>query len=189
MRTSLFLIIFLTFPNAFAGVIELGVSGNYRQSYYGYDSATDKKSYNIYTTVTGSFSYYFAEQSAVELSYTDGTNDENRPQYKTRTFIQVYGLDFMYTLVEGKEAPFKPYVKIGAAYQIKRSQYKQVNQDPINLGQIRGWSPSAGVGLRLLFGSFVIRTGLEVISSPLDTGDDGPLSFDIAARAGLSWMF
>ncbi len=95
----------------------------------------------------------------------------------------------MYTLVAGKDAPFKPYVKLGAAYQEKRSQYKQVNQDPINLGRIRGWSPSAGVGLRILMGSFVIRTGCEVITSPLDTGDDDPIAFDIAARAGISWMF
>ena len=132
--------------------------------------------------------------SALELSYTDGISSNYTDEYNSVASFQLVGLDFVLSFGE-KEASFKPYVKVGAAYEKKRLSYTQVipgttsYQDAI-VEQSEGPCPSAGVGFRLGFGeNFAIKAGIESWTSPLFTNDGQPITYDIAGRAGISWLF
>lgn len=160
--------------------MELGVSGSYRKTSY------DKKNYYEYKSVTGSVAYYFWEMSALEFSYTRATTEEKKTDYVSRSFIEMYGMDFIFSMAS-RESLFQPYVKFGAAYQQKESSYKFTTHDAVELDPIKGIAPSAGLGFKLIFaGNFALKCGLDVWSSPISSSES---TFDYAARAGLSWIF
>ena len=110
-----------------AGVWEIGASGSYRRQNIAQDAVDEAQS------LTGSLSFYFSEQSAIELSYTDGTskrsinpNDVNG--HITTSIYKSIGLDFIYTFGQGS---VKPYVKAGTQYILVKKivdQYKQAGQ-------------------------------------------------------------
>lgn len=159
---------------------EVGASGSYRKTYQ------NKDNFSTYTSATGSLANYFWDFSALELNYTRARTDEVRIDYRSRGFIEIYGIDLIITFADRK-APFQPYIKVGANYQIKEVQYKQVNQDVVTLPKVEGWAPSGGIGLKLMIGkSFAIKAGVDVWSSPLDEED---VTYDYAGRVGISLIF
>lgn len=180
VKCLLLTFVFLLFQPARAGYFEISASGSYRKTTY------DKDNYYEYRSATGSIAYYFWEMSALELSYTRAITNEQKTDYESRGFIEMYGADLIFTM-GGKQSLFQPYIKFGAAYQIKESSYKLVNQDAVELEPIKGVSPSAGVGFKLIFAkNFALKFGIDVWSSPLNEEES---TYDYAGRAGISWIF
>lgn len=170
----------LALPNlARAGFVEIGASGNYRKFF------VDQLNYSESLSYTGSLSYYFWNSSALEASYTNGRAKSISPTQQNQTDFEMYGLDLVLSFAP-RESAFKPYIKLGGAYQKKRIIFLLQNTDPIER-RVEGTSPSAGFGFRLsLTESFGIRAGIDAWTSPLNVE---PVTYDVAGRAGITWMF
>ena len=191
-RLSVLLVAFvISGSEAQAGFIEIGASGSYKKSNIGTDSFDESQS------ITGSFSYYFDESSALELSYTDGVNrrrlGEGQPNGQlTNMTYKMTGLDLVVTLGD-REATIRPYVKIGGVYIMEKkitSQYwsggapfpATSREDPPAL------VPSAGIGFKLsLTKALSLKVGVEAWSSR--SVSEQPVTIDYSGRVGLSWMF
>ena len=170
---------------AYAGFIELGVSGNYRKS------SIDRDNYQESLSYTGSLTYYFWEMSALELSYTNGVsnavvNPPNDLRTNTITGFELLGLDFILTLGD-REAVLQRYVKIGGAYIRKKIIKRTATQDDRDGGSSEGLVPSAGVGFKFkLTKELSLKVGVDAWTSP---PKQQPVIVDFAGRVGLSWMF
>lgn len=171
-----------------AGVFELGASTSYRKSTITKDNFSTSESY------TGSLGYYFTDSSALEFSYTNGFSRAVTTEAETKAFFTVYGVDFILT-IGPKGATFRPYIKLGAAQIYKEIRYKQTDMDPLPAIKSSGIAPSAGLGFRLMFTeTFALKVGLEGWTSPINDsekseGETRETTYDVAARAGISWMF
>lgn len=176
---------------AHAGFIEIGASGSYKKSNIGSNSFDESQS------ITGSFSYYFDESSALELSYTDGINrriigEGQSDGQLTNMYYKMLGLDLVLT-IGAREATLRPYFKVGGVYIMDKritTQYwsggnyfaPTTVQDPAAL------VPSAGLGFKLaLSQSWSLKVGVEAWSSRSIT--EKPVTIDYSGRVGLSWMF
>lgn len=176
---------------AHAGFVEVGGSGSYKRSNIGNNSYDESQS------ITGSFSYYFDESSALELSYTDGISrrliGEGQPDGQlTNMYYKMIGLDLVLTMGD-REATIRPYIKIGGVYIMDKritTQYwsggnyftPNTVQDPAAL------VPSAGLGFKLaLTKSWSLKVGVEAWSSR--SISEQPVTIDYSGRVGLSWMF
>jgi hypothetical protein len=194
LQKLVFLIGFLLPLAVNAGVFEIGASGTYRRS------NIDQNSYDESKSITGSLSYYLDEASAIELSYTDGsnkreiTNSDKTSQVKSETSSLTYrtvGLDFIYTL-GGKEATLRPYVKMGAQYIFEK---RYVDQTFTNAGPTQGsvaedppaLVPSAGFGMTLRLSEMLsLKFGIDAWTSR--SLQSTPVTIDYAGRAGISWL-
>ncbi len=166
---------------------EVGVNYSYRKSAFDSDNNTEQQS------TTGSLSFYFWEQIALEMSYTSTlyVKKEKQPDFAgaylrtTTQYTDVYGADLIFVLADRK-ASFQPYIKGGAA-QVK---VRQVVQDEgQNAWEINynGLSPSAGVGFKLFFTeAFALRASYDAIQTP---SNNNTKITDISGRVGLSMMF
>lgn len=183
-----FAVQFLLLPSAFAGLMEISGSINYKASRF------DDANYQQSNSYTGSISYYFWDMSALELSYTDGlselsaqaTSDLQRI-YKTQ--FQMTGLDLVISFASRKQ-PVQPYIKLGAAY-LEKNLYLEVPSEGsrIKTGDQHGTVPSAGIGIKIrLSDTFSIKIGGETWSSPQNEDTTEPVTWDYAGRAGLSWF-
>lgn len=170
---------------AHAGFFELGASGNFRLS------KIDDNNYQELVSYTGTVSYYFWEMSALEFSYTQGQQTVvlKIPQDNKNTTIttfELFGLDLVLSLGD-KQAAVIPYIKMGAAY-ITKEIYREiegVRADKVDSPS--GIVPSAGIGAKIrLTNTLGIKFGVDAWSSPLDKD---PVTWDYAARAGVSWLF
>jgi outer membrane protein W len=175
-----------------AGFVEIGASASYRRSTVDVDAYDESKS------VTGSIAYYFTEASAVELSYTDGSDvrviaPDAQNWHTTSLAYKSVGLDLIYTMGP-HDATFRPYVKAGANYVLQKQIVDQYEQD----GQLYDAStpspydhyiaPSAGVGFRIgLTEALSLKAGIDAWASGPAT--QTPMTFDYMARAGLAWLF
>ena len=176
----LILLLLLAVP-AEAGFVELGASGNYRKFF------VDEANYSESLSYTGSLSYYFWSSSALEFSYTNGRAKSVSPGQQNQTDFELYGADLVITF-GSRESFFAPYVKVGIAQQKKRIVFLLPNTDLIER-RVEGLSPTAGLGFRIaLSQNFGIKVGLEAWTSPLSNNSE-PVTYDIAGRAGLTWMF
>ena len=187
----LFAILFGFSARANAGFIEVGASGSYKRSNIGANSFDESQS------ITGSFSYYFDESSALELSYTDGINrrliGEGQPNGQlTNMYYKMMGLDFVLTLGD-RESTIRPYVKVGGVYIMDKRIVTQswLNGDVFNHSPQEdppALVPSAGLGFKLaLSKSWSLKVGVEAWSSRSISED--PVTIDYSGRIGLSWMF
>ena len=172
-----------------AGIWEVGASGSYRRQNIDVDAVDEAQS------ITGSVSYYLDEQSAIELSYTDGTSKRSiSPDvvngHITMSMYKAVGLDFIYTFGTGTA---RPYVKAGGQYLLQK---KIVDQYRIAGGAFNETTvesspsvvPSIGVGFKIgLTNALSIKAGIDVWTS--DSLAVQPVKIDMAGRAGLSWMF
>ncbi len=172
-----------------AGIWEVGASGSYRRQNIAQDAVDEAQS------LTGSLSFYFNEQSAIELSYTDGTskrsispNDLNG--HITTSVYKSIGLDFIYTLMGGN---IRPYVKAGTQYLLEK---KIIDQYRVSGTAFRentvesnpAFVPSLGAGFKMgLTTSLSLKAGIDAWTS--DGLDVQPVKIDYAGRVGLSWMF
>lgn len=190
MKYLVFFLVLFASSFTYAGVVEVGGSFNYRQTSYGYDTATNTTSLTIYQSYTASLAYYFSEMSAIEFSYTSGLNNDIRPQYNADTFFQIYGADLVLTF-GSRESSLRPYIKGGGGYQLKQTMYKQPGFSPI-IDKLSGPSFSAGFGFKFgLTQNLSLKAGIEGWTTPLgkDTSGKEITSIDTAARVGLSWLF
>ncbi len=172
-----------------AGIWEVGASGSYRRQNIDVDAVDEAQS------ITGSVSYYLDEQSAIELSYTDGISKRSiSPDvingHITTSIYKAIGLDFIYTFGSGST---RPYLKVGAQYLLEKKlidQYKD-SSGPYTETVIESTPsivPSAGAGFKIsLTNALSIKLGVDAWTS--DSLAVQPVKFDVAGRAGLSWMF
>lgn len=172
---------------AFAGFMELGGSVNYRSSRY------DDNNFVESLTYTGSISYYFWETSALEMNYTTGTSKQvskatgpTEKKFTVEDNIDMTSLDLVLSFAD-RQAPFRPYVKMGAGYLVKE-RFRKVDNDPRErISKQSGIVPSGGLGLSVnVTKTFSIKLGLDAWTSPMN---EKPVVVDYAGRAGLSWIF
>ncbi|MDX9730414.1 MAG: outer membrane beta-barrel protein [Bdellovibrionales bacterium] len=176
---------------AHAGFVEIGISGSYKRSNIGANAYDESQS------LTASFSYYFDESSALELSYTDGINrrmiGESQPDGQlTNMYYKMMGLDFVLTMGQRGDR-FRPYIKVGTVYILEKRIVSQSwlsgvtfnhrpLEDPVSL------VPSAGLGFKLaLSQNWSLKIGAEAWTSR--SISESPVTIDYAGRVGLSWMF
>lgn len=181
----------LGIESARAGFVEVGASGSYKKSNIGSDSYDESQS------ITGSFSYYFDESSALEFSYTDGINRRRIGEGQadgqlTNMYYKMLGLDLVIT-IGSKESTIRPYIKVGGVYIMDKrivTQYwsggnvfpETTRKDPEAL------VPSAGIGFKLaLTQALSLKVGVEAWSSR--SVSEQPVTIDYSGRVGLSWMF
>jgi len=200
IRKHIVLLIFLlappfclsTAPNAYAGFIEIGASGSYKKSNISADA------YDESMSLTGSIAYYLTESSAIEASYTDGTNKRViSPNvvngHVTQLFYTTVGLDFIYTF-GSKDTAIRPYVKGGTNYIITKrivDQYRIADGTlwpPTPIEDTPGLVPSVGFGVRIgVTEAINLKVGVDGWTSrPLNKQ---PVTVDWFGRAGLSWFF
>ncbi len=186
---SAFLLFFLIFASlpSLAVNTEVGINYSYRKSAFDGENNTEQQS------TTGTFSFYFWEQMAIELSYTSSlyVKKEKQPDYAgaylrtTTQYTDVYGADLIFVLADRK-ARVQPYLKGGGA----SVRVKQVVQDEgQNAWDITysGLSPSLGVGFKFFFSEgFAFRASYDAIQTP--TNNNTKVT-DISGRVGLSMMF
>ena len=172
-------------PFAQAGVVELGTTFNYRTS------KVDKENFQESTSITGSFSYYFWELSAIELSYTNGRSllvskpGPTESEIRIETTYEMIGLDLVIAFA-GRKSAFQPYIKLGGAY-IEKEIVRKVDLVTSLIGSPKGLVPSAGLGFKIRFTqAFSFKVGADTWSTPLD---EDPVVWDWAGRAGVAWMF
>ena len=177
---------------AHAGFIEIGASGSFRRS------NIDVDAYDESLAVTGSFSYYFSESTAIEASYTDGQNkrviSENVANgHVTKMFYKTAGLDFVLSF-GGKESAIRPYLKVGGNYIISKrivDQYRDANNNlyPANVIEDEpGLVPSFGAGCKLgVTENLSLKLGVDGWTSR--PTNKPPVTVDYIGRAGLSLMF
>ena len=172
-----------------AGVWEIGASGSYRRQNISQDAVDEAQS------ITGSLSFYFNEQSALELSYTDGISKRSiSPDdvngHTTSSIYKSIGLDFIYTLGDGS---IKPYIKGGTQYLLVKKivdQYKvsAVAFQETTVESSPSFVPSAGLGFKMsLTNALSLKAGFDAWTS--DALSVQPVKIDYAGRVGLSWMF
>mgnify|MGYP000876557636 CR=1 FL=1 len=190
--TSFFVGLVLLAPAlARAGFVEIGASGSYKKSNIGTNSFDESQ------WITGSFSYYFDESSALELSYTDVVNrrmigEGQADGMLTNMYYKMIGLDLVITLGE-KNSTLRPYFKVGGLYIMDKRIITQswlssavynhrLQEDPPAL------VPSAGLGFKLsLAQGWSLKVGVDAWSSR--SISEQPVLIDYAGRVGLSWMF
>ena len=177
--------------NSFAGIIELSLNGNYK------NSKIDEANYKLNTGLSTSISYFFGEMSALEFSYSNSeeinslrqsvTADTQVTTYKS-TF---YGVDFVLSFASRK-SQLQPFIKIGAAKLVKKTFYKETNVDEKEIAKFSGLVPSAGAGMRMKFTqTFSLKMGIDAWSVKNDSDNTTPdfKDWDYAGRVGLSWLF
>jgi hypothetical protein len=100
---------------ASAGVYELGGQFSYQHNTYNGGAFTYTRMY------AANLGYYFTEDSEVEFSYQDSTNEDYQPGVQDITYRdRVYSLNFLYHLFEEKSA-IRPYFRVGIG-QLNRDQ-------------------------------------------------------------------
>lgn len=165
-----------------AGFFEVGASGSYRSSY------VNEFNYSRTQALTGTVAYYFWEMSALEFSYTSGTNQTfgrtaNDQSYIATTEFELFGADLILSLA-GRQAPFRPYFKFGGSHQRKRITFEQ-SYFPAYVEKIEGFAPTVGAGFKLMMTeALALKMGGDAWASP-----DRTNRFDVAATVGLSWLF
>lgn len=189
MKILIFLIlsILCSSSQSYAVSTEVGVSYTYRKSAFDSENNTEQQS------TTGSFSMYFWEQIALELSYTNTlyVKKEKQPDLAgaylrtTTQYTDVYGADLIFVLAQ-KNAMFQPYVKGGIANVKVRQVVQDDGQNPWEL-TYKGFSPSVGVGFKFFLSeNFSFRTSYDMIQTP---SNNNTKITDISGRVGLSLMF
>ena len=177
--------------NSFAGVFELSLSGNYK------NSKIDEANYKLNTGLSTSFSYFFGEMSALEFSYSNSeeinsvrqttTSDTQVTTYKS-TF---YGIDFVLSFASRK-SQLQPFIKFGAAKLNKKTFYKETNVLEKEYPGFSGIVPSVGAGMRMKFTqTFSLKMGVDAWSISSDDANTTPKfsDWDYAGRVGISWLF
>lgn len=184
----LWLVLLISF-NAHAGYVELSTSASYRKSFVNADN------YSVTQSATGAFAYYFLEMSAIEFSYTEGVNTQYGQAILAgalRSYVQTInfrltGADIIISFA-GRQAPVQPYVKVGAAYVVKNYKIITDVTDPVTF-ESKGVAPTAGLGFRIMITqNFAFKIGVDAWSSP-PTAEGKDVPYDMAGKAGISWLF
>lgn len=142
--------------------------------------------------MTGSVSLYFAERTALELSYTDAVSLQNQRASSADTPRTVYqktqivGGDLIYVFADRK-ALFQPFIKGGMARISRRQEIKDgiFNTSPLDPDE--AIAPSYGLGVKIaLTETFGLKASYSVWQTPIG---GGAKTNDDAVTAGVTWMF
>ncbi|HPI39325.1 MAG TPA: outer membrane beta-barrel protein [Pseudobdellovibrionaceae bacterium] len=182
---KIFFVVFLSFSfSAEAFLSEVGVSYTRRKTTF------DANNYIESESTTGSYSIYFFEFLALEMSYTNAVGvrlEKASPTDLKRTIEQttsVKGADLILVLAK-KSSFFQPYIKGGAAEISRVQKISTEGAGEQTLNPETAIVPSYGAGLK--FGvtqQFNIKLSYEIWKTPIG----GDLSSDDSAlRLGLSW--
>tara|TARA_B100001248_G_scaffold262728_1_gene261731 strand:+ start:6135 stop:6680 length:546 start_codon:yes stop_codon:yes gene_type:complete len=176
---------------AAAGFIELSATGSVRENAVDEDNSTTTRS------VTGSLAYYFYENSAIQISYTEGFMESEGLANVSGTNIaydqvvnfQMTGLDFILS-GGGKNAILKPYLKAGGAYQTKRVEF-QLEGSEKYVEETDGTFITYGLGFKLqLTKNWAIKAGYDGWTGPVDSENENEEEqTDTVIRAGISFIF
>lgn len=181
------ILIQLAVHSSHAGLMEVSTSYGRRSS------SIDNDNYNKSESWTGSFAWYFLEQSALEVSYTKGvaeqslkaTTDSSATVYYSD--FTMYGADLVITLAP-KESFLQPFIRGGAAQLIKKIYRK----DPTGTVTLYGKPidevvPSYGVGLKI---SLTQTFNIKVSYDRWKSGSSADKNiWDDSIKAGVSWFF
>jgi hypothetical protein len=181
----------LTSVEAYAGFIELGVSGTYKRTNISTDSFDESRS------LTGSMSYLFDDMSAVEFSYTGGESKRyigstSGNGHTTQLTYRMAGVDFVLNF-GARDAMLRPYIKLGVAHIFEKRLSETFDgfppsQQPEDKVDTNETVPSAGIGFKLMLTkSLAFKFGVEAWTSR--SFESKPRQIDYAGRAGLSWIF
>lgn len=181
---SVFLSLFILFFNIDLHAIytEFGVSQSYKKTSFSNNNYVESE------MVSGSVSFYFWENIALELSYTKGlaVRKETEPNYPAKTITQhssIYGSDLILGFAD-RQSTFQPFIKGGVAYIEKRQITQDAGTAAFQTNPKPGYVPSYGVGLKIkLTKNFGLSTSLDVWK------DDATSTNDLASRTGMTWMF
>lgn len=193
MKTILFVLLLFSAQSAKAIYTELGLSYNYKKSFFDKNNNTEMQS------GTFSLSFYLWDHIAIETSYTNGLYVKKErqsgtdPNIFTRTTTQysdIYGCDLIYVFADKKDK-WQPFIKGGAAYIKKRQVVQDISDTTSNPSwEIKpdpGMAPSYGIGLKyFLTEAIALRANWDVLQTPID---DSTKIEDFTGRLGLSWMF
>jgi outer membrane autotransporter protein len=169
-----------------SGIFELSVSGTSKRS------EIDVNNYSESESSTGSISYYFGSQSAIEISFTNGrSTNKVKPSptvtgYTMKTNYGLAGLDFIWSLAPRTSA-FQPYIKLGVAHVYEKNYLFQLDNDLASIipGET-GAVPSAGLGFKfLLTQTLSLKIGIDGWTSNFSNSTS---TTDYASRIGLSWF-
>ena len=183
-----FVLSLFSFHFAEAMYTEIGINYIYKMSYI--DSLNGIEQQGI----TGSISFYFWDQIAIETSYTNSLlvkNEQNisalSPSVRvTSQVANIYGLDLIYVFGDRK-ATFQPYIKAGVGYMDKVQTTQIDNNPPWTVGPFQGLAPDYGIGLKyFVTDTIALKLGYDVVVTPIDNNNTAQ---DINGRAGLSWIF
>lgn len=186
-KNILFLITLIFFSShAKAGIVEISAMYSYKKTNY------DALNYEAQEQGTGGISYYFWEMSALELTYSRGAGIEVHPTETIYQDVTAYGASLVFTFAN-RDSAFKPYIKGGVSYLIKRLSYFY----PVGSStqataptQMFGLAPTAGLGFKyMLTQQFGIKAGVDVASQTFTSGSTSVTVYDFAATGGLSFLF
>lgn len=185
---SIILFLILTISNdSDAGLMEIS------SSYGKKSSSIDTDNYNKSESWSGSFAWYFLEQSAFEVSYTKGVAEQSlkattdtSPTIYYSDFT-MYGADLVITLTP-KGSFFQPFIRGGMA-QLKKKVYRE---DPTGTITLYGKPvdevvPSYGAGFKIFISeAFSIKAGYDRWKSGSSADKD---IWDDSVKVGVSWFF
>lgn len=176
----------LSFQNALGGYTEIDLSGSLRRTTL---TASD---YTANQALTTSLSYYFWQNSAIEVSYTQGLSvkqasaSASLPAYRLESDYTLIGLDIVFAWGT-RESSFRPYVKAGAMQKKVTETLKPEGYDVSSVEMSPKLVPSSGLGLQLMMSqTFAIKLGVD--AWPSDSLSNGSIIWDYATRVGLSWF-
>lgn len=189
MRTILLMLLFSL--SAKAGFVEFSAMGTLRENTISNENSSETRS------LTGSIAYYFFENSAIEVSYTEGfveTNGlapigaGNNVAYNQVVNFEMLGADFILSMGDRKSA-FRPYIKAGGAIQSKEIEFKTEGSGTFK-DESDGTYITYGAGLKLrLSKNWSIKLGYDSWTGPIDKDDDEDKTTDSSFRGGISFIF
>ena len=143
--------------------------------------------------MTGSFSWYFLELSALEVSYTEGTGTLSTQAVgdeviKYITEMQMIGADIVFSFA-GRQSMIQPFVKGGAA-SVKKKIFRELENGQRDvISETDGYQtvPSWGFGIKInLTQTFSIKGSYDRWRS---ASEQDKKLWDEAVRAGVSVYF
>lgn len=186
LRLLPFLMLFLLPMSSQAMFTELGMTYGRKKTTFDANNDFDSE------YATASVSFYFAEQLALELSYTEATSlqhqqatvaDTPRTVYQK---TQIIGSDLIVVFAD-KKALFQPFIKGGLAQVNRRQEIKDGNMEAQPIAPDNAIAPNYGLGFKIaLTDSFGLKASYSVWQTPIG---GGAKTNDDALSAGVTWMF
>ncbi|MCB9072067.1 MAG: outer membrane beta-barrel protein [Bdellovibrionaceae bacterium] len=180
----------------FNSYFELGLSGNYRKTFLT-DTTTDERAYDQSSAYVASFAYYFREMTALEFSYSQGSNRRYIPSSTitstTTHKYTLYGADLIFTFGTRQDR-WIPYIKAGVSYFDRKSiEYQYIDNStglplPTEPVELRAAVvPSGGFGMQFrISNQLSFKFGIDVWTS--GAINKKVKDFDWAGRIGISWF-
>jgi hypothetical protein len=190
MRFAIILFSFLLCSTSYAGLMEIGYS------YSQMDSTIDDENFQKTQSHTGSFSWYFFEMSAIELSYTKGEGVISAKAFDDTTArlyrmdVELYGADLVITFAQ-KGSMLQPFIKGGAVWVDKKLYREDTSvsdgEQLISKTDKNDAVPSYGLGFKFyLLKHITLKASYDTWRS----GKNGDTEiWDSAIRGGISFIF